>query len=281
MLKWVRAVGLVNRGWRRLSGQARAAFSTCLSRRVSDTLARMNLYLSPHNDDVCFSIGCLASRAGGELVTLFTQSRYVAVDMDLPAGDAARAEVITQLRREEDQRFANAAGLARREFAFQEPPIAGRRPFDLADLDVEIAALSAELIPFLSARLLDQGDPGAANLYCPMGVGAHRDHLTTLLAVRRAYDLLRPRCTVFLYEDLHYASVGKAREAGLQRAGQIFAGMRLTREVLPLEPAEIERKMAWINFYASQHPRPPQAADFIPASGAAAGPHEVVWRVSA
>jgi hypothetical protein len=112
-----------------------------------------------------------------------------------------------------------------------------------------------------------------------MGIGAHRNHLSTLLAVRAAYETLRRRCTVFLYEDLPYATVRAARETGLRRAAEIFAGFELSGSALPLNSDDSARKLDCIRLYASQLRRPPRATDFIPASGAAAGMHEIVWQV--
>jgi hypothetical protein len=244
-------------------------------------LVGMQVYLSPHHDDVCFSIGCLAGQFGGDLVNLFTLSAYVAVDMDLPADGMARVEVVSRLRRQEDQRFVQAARLALHDLRLRDAPLMGHAPFDLTGLDAEVASLSASLTPYLLAMLPSDGDPAAASLYCPMGIGGHRNHLSTLLAVRGAYDALRYRCTLFLYEDLHYASVLPAREAGLRRAAQIFAGTQLSRILLPLRPHEAERKLQWIGLYASQHARAPCLADYTPASGIASGPHEIIWQVSA
>jgi hypothetical protein len=240
----------------------------------------MYVYLSPHHDDVCFSIGHLAGRFGGDLVNLFTLSRYVAVNMDLPTDDDSRVEVVSRLRRQEDQRFVQAARLVRHDLGLREPPLVGHGPFDLTNIDVEVAALSASLVPYLLTMLPGEGDPGAVSLYCPMGIGGHRNHISTLLAVRGAYDLLRRRCTVFLYEDLHYASVHHARDIGLRRAARIFAGIQLSVIVLPLHSRDADRKMQWISLYASQHAHTPRVADFTPASGIGPGLHEIVWQVS-
>lgn len=240
----------------------------------------MNLYLSPHHDDVCFSIGNLASRLGGDLVNLFTTSRYVGADLALPADEAARVEVVSRLRLGEDEAFAQAAGLARCGLGFREPRLIGHGPFDLGDLAPEVDMLLAELIPRLLGRLPEGGDPGDVGLYCPMGVGGHRNHLSTLLAVRGAYAALARRCTVFLYEDLHYASTASVRDEGLRRAAQVFGGYRLSSILQPLGQDDAARKMGWIGLYASQHAHPPQLADFTPASGFCEGPHEMVWRVS-
>lgn len=181
----------------------------------------MRLYLSPHYDDVCFSIGGLAQRHGGELVNLFTVGNYVAAKMDLPADEAARVRFISALRRAEDQQFAQAARLNTHDLGMPEPPILGRQPFDLTDIDTEIDAVLERLMPCLRSKFPSDSGPQSASLYCPMAIGGHRNHVSTLMAVRKAYDELRTHCTLFLYEDLHYASVPRAR-GGLAPCGPTF-----------------------------------------------------------
>ncbi|MGO8713624.1 MAG: hypothetical protein ACLQUZ_16490 [Rhizomicrobium sp.] len=213
-------------------------------------------------------------------MNLFTRSRYVAVDLELPTDDEAQVEAITRLRRREDELFAGTARLTRHDLGLSEPPVLGYKPFDLANLTAEVAALSQRLMPCILALLPGEGDPHGAELYCPMGIGGHRNHLSTLLAVRRAYDWLRRRCTVFLYEDLHYASDFGVRQVGLQRATQLFAPSRLTPIVMPINADDCERKMRLIRLYASQHASPPRFDKFTPASGLASGLHEIVWQLA-
>jgi hypothetical protein len=240
----------------------------------------MHVYLSPHNDDVCFSIGHIASRFRGDLVNLFTRSCYVAVNIELPSDEEERIEVISQLRRQEDQLFTEAAGLVRHDLGLSEPALIGYDPFDLTDVKSEAGALSERLIPFLSSMLPGEGDPSAASLYCPMGIGGHRTHLSTLLAVRNACDDLSRRCTVFLYEDLPYANDPRARQDGLRRAATVFAPTQLSPIVFPIDSDEAERKMEFIRLYATQHRCVPRIVDFTPASGRADSLHEIVWKVS-
>jgi hypothetical protein len=119
-----------------------------------------------------------------------------------------------------------------------------------------------------------------ARLYCPMGIGGHRNHLSTLLTVRNAYDVLRRRCMVFLYEDLHYASNPRARRNGIRRAIHLFSGIPLSPIAIPISENESERKMRFIRLYTSQHRYLPRVVDYIPASGLAYGLHEMVWQAS-
>jgi hypothetical protein len=244
----------------------------------------MHVYLSPHNDDVCFSIAHIASRFRGDLVNLFTRSRFVkAVNIELPSDEEERIEVISQLRRQEDQLFTEAAGLVRHDLGLSEPALIGYDPFDLTDVKSEAGALSERLIPFLSSMLPAEGDPSAASLYCPIGIGGHRNHLSTLLAVRNACDDLSRRCTVFLYEDLPYANDPRARQNGLRRAatlfGATFGATQLSPIVFPIDSDDAQRKMGFIRLYATQHRHVPGMVEFTPASGRVEGLHEIVWKV--
>lgn len=240
----------------------------------------MDIYLSPHHDDVCFSVGKLASQTGGELVNAFTISRYVAARVDLPGEPDAQVAAISNLRRQEDLRFTTAAGLARHDLGLSEPPVLGLGPFDLTGIADEIRHLSARLIPFVLDLLEREDDPRRSALYSPMGIGGHRNHLSMLLTVRRAYEALSQRCAVFLYEDLHYASNARARQQGLALVAKAFAGLELSPIVVALDPPAAESKMRLVSLYASQHAQPAQLTDFTPASGLSPGPHEIVWRVS-
>ena len=239
----------------------------------------MHVYLSPHNDDVCFSIAHIASRFRGDLVNLFTRSCYVAVNIELPSDEEERIELISQLRRQEDQLFTEAAGLVRHDLGLSEPALIGYDPFDLTDVKSEAGALSERLIPFLSSMLPGEGNPSAASLYCPIGIGGHRNHLSTLLAVRNACDDLSRRCTVFLYEDLPYANDPRARQDGLRRAATLFGATQLSPIVFPIDSDDAKRKMGLIRLYATQHRHVPGMVEFTPASRRVEGLHEIVWKV--
>ena len=239
----------------------------------------MNIYLSPHHDDICFSLSSFASRHGGEIINIFTRSCYVAVPMDLPADSGAKVDFISKVRLDEDLSFVRSARLNRHDLEMEEPGLIGYEPFDLENLDAAVARTSERLIPFLLHMLPHEGDPRNVSLFCPAGIGGHRDHVSTLKAVRESHEMLRHRCTVYLYEDLHYASDPKAREAGLQRAAQIFAGAILSPTFHVMNAREANRKMEMIRLYASQHPRSPAAPRFTPASPLKFAPHEIFWHV--
>lgn len=239
----------------------------------------MNIFLSPHHDDICLSLFRTASRAGGELVNLFTTSSHVSAALDLPVAPADRIAAITRLRRQEDEAFAAGAGLKRHDLGLSETPVLGRYPFDLADLRENVAQLSGRLLPFLQNLLRSGVGAGPARIYCPMGIGGHRDHVLVLLAIAKAWPTFSGRCELLLYEDLPYASHAAIRQQGLKRAGEILAGRDLAPVMRGLTRSAVQAKLDALGAYASQFATPPDVKAITPASGFR-GPHEIVWELA-
>jgi hypothetical protein len=237
----------------------------------------IHIYLSPHQDDVCFSLAATARQQGGELLNLFTRSLYVAAEMALPDEPSARVAFVSQLRRSEDLRFAAAAGLNRHDLQLSEPGVVGLRSFDLNGIAQEVEMLSRLLIPYLERLLPDTSTPADACLYVPMGIGGHRNHVSTMLTIGQAFARLARRCRIRLYEDLHYASDGATRTQGLGNAAKIFSGIRMVPEIHRLDTAEARWKMDAVNLYASQHNRTPSPTAYSPASGDHEGMHEIIY----
>ena len=241
----------------------------------------MQIYLSPHHDDVCFSLGDMAFRRGGELVNIFTRSDYLAARMLLPTSCGSRADLVSEIRRGEDRRFAEAANLNRHDLGLSEPALVGHRPFDLTGLRQEVELLQHRLIPRLEAMLPTDSVPDAATIYCPLGIGGHRNHLAVLLAVQDNFAALSRRCDVRFYEDLHYASDAAVRDRGIARARKILAGIDLVPQIMTLDAEAAVRKMDAIRFYASQHASPPLRRHYTPASFPADAMHEIVYSCDA
>ncbi len=238
-----------------------------------------DVYLSPHHDDVCFSLGGqIAAGRGGHLVNIFTRSRSVTARLLLPADEDARIRAVTRLRDTEDRRFAALSGLTRHDLGLLDPPARGARPFDLGGISADVALLSPPLLDLLSTiRAREHGR--SLRLFCPMAIGAHRNHLATLLAVRQNLDWLTGFGHVLLYEDLPYASIPENRRTGLARTFKLFQSRMGMRIVLKLQEDSFRQKMERVALYASQHSGAPQGERFTPAAGEVQVPHEAWWRV--
>ena len=81
----------------------------------------LHVYLSPHHDDACFSLGHCAGRQGGRVVNIFTRSEHVAASLLLPTDPQQRVAFVSDLRRREDEAFVAAARLDRADLALEEP----------------------------------------------------------------------------------------------------------------------------------------------------------------
>lgn len=259
-------------------GANRRAAAAALARPAAH--ADDDVYLSPHCDDVCFSLtGLVRTRGGGRLISLFTLSDYVEQGLDLPEGRAARISAVTAMRRAEDARFAADLRLLRTDLGLAEPRLCGRQTRDPAGAVLDAAALRGPLL----AALADAGASAARGpdlprplLLCPAAIGGHANHLAALLVVAAALPDLERRFRVLFYEDLHYAADRALRREGLRRLFETIGRGRATRHKLPLGPAAARGKIAAMQIYASQFAAPPRSlAGFVPAAGG--GPHEAVW----
>lgn len=237
------------------------------------------IYLSPHYDDICFSLGGFAEQSGGLLLNLFTRCKWTAFPVT-PLPGQTLTDHVSALRQNEDCAFSTAARLEREDLPLPDSRVRGEDSFTLGDIEAVIADLANALIPRLQAMWEETADPRQHELYCPIGIGGHRDHVATLMAIRDAYPLLRKRCTVFFYEDLHYAAKSEARLEGLHKAHAILAPLQLTPRMVVLSPAQFLRKMSLIKGYHSQFLDPPPPEGFIPASAVAPVAHEIIWHAS-
>jgi len=235
-----------------------------------------DVYVSPHSDDICFSLGAFArKRGGGILLTVFPNSAYLAPRPDRLS--PVSSDDVTRTRMSEDRAFAAACNLAARFLALGCASFYGKPPFDLAGVHEKAAGTEATL---MQALLEIPGETGAAArpwLFCPTGIGGHVDHVAVLMVVIRNLERLRSRYRIAFYEDLYYASDARIRRAGLQRLFQGLPGRSLMRHSLPLGDDGTE-KLKLLHLYPSQFTAlPPSIAHFTPADGTSGMPHEAIW----
>ncbi len=238
---------------------------------VAGTGGRSRIYLSPHHDDIAFSLGShVANSPGGILVDLFTRSGYVAgVDWRLPV-PSERVEEISTIRRAEDEAFARRYGLERLDLGLEEPSLRGRAPRDPAGL----ADDSAQLEKPLAALLFDLLARGPAQVFCPAAIGGHVNHLATRAVVLSLWPRFGSGHQLLFYEDLPYAASRRDRRRGLEDLRAATGGRPLRRFAWRAR----WEKLAAVNLYPSQHRQPRRSfRRFSPAAFWPIGPHEAVW----
>ena len=238
---------------------------------LPDIGADNNIYLSPHYDDIAFSLGArVAAMPGGRLVNLFTRSGYVA---GTPAEHWPDAETIARvmvLRRHEDMAFSERHRLERLDLGFDEPPVRRRSPWDLGGLADDIAQARIALTELLLAL------PLGARIFCPAGIGGPVSRPAVRALVVELLPALAGRVEVLFYEDLPYAASSRARRAGIADLHAALAGSRLRRQAWASSIAKLEA----VNCYPSQLASPATSLRrFSPRAVWPIGRHEAVWRL--
>jgi LmbE family N-acetylglucosaminyl deacetylase len=210
------------------------------------------IYLSPHLDDVCFSIGAYVLRStAGTLVNVFSQSNYVVPEYQFSQSMPTSVEAITELRKQEDELFAQACGLSRLNLDFEDIAIEGDSPFSSGN--------NAERVDILQPVLLDalqdiahKHNNSQIQVFCPMAIGGHRDHQTLLQAVIQLYPQLSHLMKFIFYEDFPYAANPEARVIGIENFSRLWVGDPLMQYRFYLDTQLIQQKNSLIMAYESQ-----------------------------
>jgi hypothetical protein len=239
-----------------------------------------DIYISPHLDDVCFSLAATATqRQGGHLLNVFTLSKHISASARLRHRAGLTAAEIGRMRTQEDEAFAAQCKLARHDLGYGETSLLGLRHGDLTDIESDAALVEERLVGLL-LDLADKEGMRNGTLFCPMGIGGHRNHLAVLMAVLQSLSRLRPRFRILFYEDLHYASNRQTRTDGIARFCRLANTSTPQHFIVPLAPGQFADKMKLVALYASQLERqPPVAGYFTPGNVDVPGPHEAFWAI--
>src|SRR5262249_32759380 len=152
---------------------------------------------------VCFSLGGIAIRTGGHLINVFTESQYTVNTKD----DFSKATIkrVTSLRRSEDELFFSRCRMKETAVHWPETPLRGYNPFDGQQRTAELAKFGPQLLELL--RAIRKGRAKRKPwLFCPMGIGGHRDHLLIRDIIVTYLSELEAFFRIGFYEDLPYAS---------------------------------------------------------------------------
>ncbi len=194
------------------------------------------LALSPHSDDLAFSLGgaLVEGRLAGCMpLTIFSTSAYTPAE---PFGDS---RLITPRRKGEDRCFFTACRVETVLWLdLTDAPlrrgIAPEEVFDAPLREEEVAGVQEALRAFLS--------PGTL-IAAPLALGGHLDHRTVCAAACRL--LGSGRFLGLFYEDLPYAAFieGEGIEARVGELEKAF-GMRLEPHCWARESVEAGKRLA-------------------------------------
>lgn len=212
-----------------------------------------HVFISPHFDDVCFSLGnYITSCQNSCLVNVFSRCNYIAnlTILNSFGNSVDRTEEISRIRAEEDKKFCFQNGLIQKNLGLSESTVVGKHPFDLDGIDSEIATVSNVLIQGLID--LHKTCSSEVVLYCPIGIGGHRNHVSTFLAVTENFHYLKNYYNICFYEDLPYAANHAARKNGIVRFHSFYKEANVTQYKRELDESEALEKIANLDFYKSQ-----------------------------
>ena len=107
-----------------------------------------DVYLQPHFDDICFSLGALVhERHTGVLLTIFSDCSYVA---SRPGVATPPPEIVTATRKAEDETFAAACTRLRRNlWGVPEASRRGHGSRDLSHIEENVTRIGAQLLEIL------------------------------------------------------------------------------------------------------------------------------------
>lgn len=242
----------------------------------SKSLGANFIFLSPHYDDIAFSLGSfVAAHPGGTIANLFTRSAYTAGFKADGIPHLETVERISAIRSAEDDAFCAMAGLRRFDLALDEPILRGRKSRDLSGVAEDVEQLEQPLIALLQQLFAE--NPGPRIVFCPAGIGTHANHHATRAVVIENIDWIEQHARVMFYEDLHYSSRYAVRFAGIRDLRRAMGMRRGKRQVWRV--SDPSAKLAMINAYSSQHANPVSllTPNFTPSVLWPFGIHEAFW----
>jgi len=202
------------------------------------------LFVSPHADDVCLSVGAIIAGMTTEkaIVTVFSRSAWAEPDWDGPTD----IEAISAVRAEEDRRYCALRGLDHHALGLEDSAVRHGMSGNLRRPSGDEPAL----VRAAARGIREVVETGAFDLvFGPLSIGGHADHRVC----RKAVEVVRDEIgeNVLFYEDVPYVMELSLR--ALDRSAR-----RVGRKARPLlcgTRVPVEDKRADFSLYASQRNR--------------------------
>jgi hypothetical protein len=213
-----------------------------------------NIYISPHSDDICYSLGAwVASNPGGHLINVYTQSNYMNPAAHAIFGNNLSSDEISQIRRQEDQLFADATGLILTDLFMKDAPIDGySNHHDLTDLNKDIDKLEPVLMDAIISKLQTNGN----RLFCPIAAGMHRNHTTVLMCIIKNISFLKNRFDICFYEEIPYSRDPDIRRLAYDRLTMLINNNQCVRVKNHMVNSLFHLKENLVKMYQSQLKQP-------------------------
>lgn len=151
-----------------------------------------HIYLSPHFDDIAFSLSTKI-QTGGTILDVFTISNYV-------ENDCCLGKDVSDVRKNEEMSYIRTNNL---KYEMLKLPDSGLNGCPFSRYHV------VPIDPNLEKELLDvifklKTKSKINTLFCPMGVGKHLDHLQLFLIIQKHYVELKKEFKIVFYAEVPY-----------------------------------------------------------------------------
>lgn len=155
------------------------------------------IYLSPHYDDIAFSVSSRI-QAGGIVLDVFTISNYVENEKCLDGN-----LTVSEIRKNEEMNFVKHNKLKYKIMKLQDSGI-DASPFSRYHEIPINKKLEKELLKTIHGlNLKNKID----TIFCPLGVGKHLDHLQLFLIIQKHYKELKKIFNVVFMLKFHISSI--------------------------------------------------------------------------
>ena len=213
-----------------------------------------NIYISPHSDDICYSLGdCISRNPGGYLINIYTRSNYINPTVSSILENQLSIEEISTIRRKEDQLFANKVGLNLVDLSMNDASVVSnyleRHLLTNTHQDVD------ELEPQLLSAIMNRVSNSAARLFCPAAIGMHRNHVATMMCIVKNIEVLKRHFKICFYEEIPYSRGPDIRDQG-QAKLQMLTNDRQFFRVKHHKQDNVSVKEQLIKIYQSQLKQP-------------------------
>ncbi len=203
-----------------------------------------HIYLSPHYDDIAFSLSSKI-QTSGIILDVFTISNYVENKSCLDGNSS-----VSKVRKQEEINFLKKNKLEYKIMNFQDSGMHGS-PFS----KYHEVPINTKLEKKLLKTVYELNLKNKINtIFCPLGVGKHLDHLQLFLIIQKNYKKLKEEFNVVFYAEIPYIFYKNNLKNRVDFLKPWLHINHIKQHKYTLTNAEIISKIGTLKVYRSQFP---------------------------
>lgn len=160
-------------------------------------------------------------------------------------------QIVSEARDAEDSNFVQQYNLTKLNLGLLDASLIPDIEGEAGDVNFEVKLLNRVLIDSILTRMKSY-PLDLFSIYCPMAIGRHRNHYSTLMSIISNYEFLSKMGKIYFYEDYPYAFDYQARVSGIAHFKKYFPEARFTKNSFSLSGDDLNKKVSAILQYGSQ-----------------------------